>query len=184
MTKYEFLCKFLCFIWVGLTIVWRVLGLRGLSDAINTANASLPDSPEFTAAVSSLFTTVQVVMAVWIVASVALAFATILFAWYLHRMSNGKTGSVAWPFFGVINAVATMLIGGTIFVLAGGEIEFAQLVTSLFLKIAVVPVFGIIAYASLTMKLLRLARIREEAAHSSQEIESPDEESAVASKSE
>ena len=173
----------LCLVWVGLTMVWRVLGLGGLANAIDTANAFSSDSPEFAAAVSSLFTQVQIVMVVWITASVIFAFATILFAWYLHRISNGETGSIAWPFFGVINAVATILVAGSIFALAGGEVVFAQIVTSLFLKIVIVPIFGIVAYASLPRKLLRLARIREEATRPSQEIDSSERKPDVESKS-
>ncbi len=92
------------------------------------------------------------------VASIALALATILFAWFLYQWSDRKTISVIWPIFGVINAVATMVLAGAILGLTGGEVAFPVLVTGLFLKLAIVPLFGIVAYFSLAWRFVRLAK--------------------------
>jgi hypothetical protein len=148
----------LCLLWTGLTVAWRVVGLQSLSSAATAASTVSPDSVEFASLMSSLFVQAQVVMVIWIAASIALAIASILFSLFIVRLTDGGDRIIAWPFFCLLSAVATVLLAGTLMGLAGGEVDFPFLAMAAFLKLATLPFIGIVAYSLLLSKLWHLAR--------------------------
>jgi len=151
----------LCLAWFFLTVGWRVIGMANVGDLINTASGLDPESEGFSAVISSLFVQIKIVMAVWIAASLSLALGSIFFALFLKKHSGGKLKCIAWPFFCILNAAATVFLAGVIIAIAGGEAEFPLIVTAIFVKIVTVPVFGVITYPLLTWKLIKLARTED-----------------------
>ncbi len=148
----------LCLLWIGLTVAWRIVGLRGLSSTATAASNLASGSEEFASLMSALFAQIHIVMVVWIAASITLAIASILLARFIERMTDGEVRIIAWPFFCLLSAVATVLLAGALIGLAGGEIDFSFLAMAAFLKLATVPFFGIVAYSLLLCKFWHLAR--------------------------
>lgn len=148
----------LCLAWVVLTVAWRIVGMGIIRGTLDAAAALSPDSPELSAAMSSMFTQITAVTVIWMVASIALALASIFFAFFLKGRSGGERSSAAWPFFCILNAAATVFLASVIIALANGEVAFPTIATAAFLKLVTVPIFGVIAYASLSWKLLSLSR--------------------------
>lgn len=148
----------LCFVWVVFTVAWRIVGLGAIGASLDTASGLLPESEDSSSAASSLFVQIRTVAAVWMLASLALAFSSMFFAFFLKgRFGEGRS-SVAWPFFCILNAAATVFIGAVIIALAGGEMDFPLIAVAAFLKLGAVPAVGVAACGSLSWKLMSLSR--------------------------
>lgn len=146
----------LCLVWVALTVAWRVAGLAALGGTLEAAGQYPGDAPETFAALGAAFASARILLAVWIAASVALALAAVLFARSL------KPAPVAWPFFAILSAAATVFLAANLYALLDAGASFPLLATAIYLKLAAVPVVGVVAYAALTRTLLRTPPTRGE----------------------
>jgi hypothetical protein len=156
-----------CLLWLALAVTWRLVLFPDMGRAAEDISSRAPGSEQSLAAIALFFSRLEVAMYVWMLASLALLFAALLFLLFLRRHAGSPRGSVAWTFFAALNAVATLFLAGAVLMVMHGGVEFQLLVTALFVKLGLVPLFGIPAYAFLGARFLEIER--EEASHGEEE---------------
>lgn len=149
----------MCFLWVGLTLAWRVVGLGAIGSSLESASEMLSDSEYSSEEISSLFSEVRAVAIIWMLGSIVLACSSLLLVRFLRRRFGEEvSGGIAWPFFCVLNAAGTLLAGTVLALLAGGSVAFSAIALAAFLKLCAVPAVGVAASGLLSWQLIRLSR--------------------------
>jgi hypothetical protein len=157
----------LCLLWVILTYIWRIYFPGAMAESLEVL---IEDIMGLSSSTPGTFDTIigqiQGMMYTWIVASLMLMIASIVFAVFISGVGKetnypGKLRSYSWPLFSITNLVGTILIAT--FVLGALNLSFnpVGLMAGAFVKGLVVPIIALYVYISLLRKFLKLGKVTE-----------------------